>query len=78
MCVLSPKNSTADTSMTLHKSKNTPDSNLTPPAWFVEFEVNMNANFDRLLARMAVINERLDKVAQTQLKQGAAIVYLAN
>ncbi|CAB0041546.1 unnamed protein product [Trichogramma brassicae] len=34
----------------------------------------MNANFDKLLARLAVINERLDKVAQTQLKQGAAIL----
>ncbi|CAB0041548.1 unnamed protein product [Trichogramma brassicae] len=66
--------STVDKSMTSHKAKNTPDANLTPPAWFVKYEDNMNANFDKLLARLAVINERLDKVAQTQLKQGAAIL----
>ncbi|KAL7289517.1 hypothetical protein TKK_0016493 [Trichogramma kaykai] len=34
----------------------------------------MNASFDRLLTHMAMINERLDKVAQTQLEQGAAIL----
>ncbi|KAL7290354.1 hypothetical protein TKK_0016049 [Trichogramma kaykai] len=60
--------------MTSHISKNASDANLTPPDWFIEFEVNMNANFDRLLDRMAVINERLDKVAQKQFKQGADIM----
>uniref|UniRef100_A0ABD2WZP0 Uncharacterized protein n=1 Tax=Trichogramma kaykai TaxID=54128 RepID=A0ABD2WZP0_9HYME len=34
----------------------------------------MNASLDRLITHMAMINERLDKVAQTQLEQGAAIL----
>ncbi|KAL7291860.1 hypothetical protein TKK_0014422 [Trichogramma kaykai] len=60
------------------QAKNTPDADLTPPAWFVKFfvkfEDNMNASLDRLITHVAMINERLDKVAQTQLEQGAAIL----
>ncbi|CAB0044703.1 unnamed protein product [Trichogramma brassicae] len=38
------------------------------------YDASMNAGFDKLDARMAAINERLDNFAQTQLKHGAAIL----